>query len=39
VAFGFNFGHVDHNFTFPVGGQVRVNFDSGKIDLLEQMVL
>lgn len=39
VASGFNFGHIDHNFTFPIGGQVRLDFDSGKVDFLEKMVL
>lgn len=39
LASGFNFGHVDHNFTFPVGGRVSVDFDTGKINFLELMVL
>lgn len=37
--YGLNFGHVDHNFTFPVGGEVAVDFDNGMIQVLESVVI
>ncbi len=37
-VYGLNFGHVDHNFTFPIGGEVDVNFSTGVIAVTKQVV-
>ncbi|WP_235298914.1 S66 peptidase family protein [Portibacter marinus] len=38
LVYGLNFGHVAHHFTFPIGGEVHVNFNSGIVKIIEQMV-
>lgn len=35
VAHGFPFGHVDDNWTLPVGGRARLDADEGTLALLE----
>lgn len=38
VAYGFPFGHVDDNWTLPVGARARLNADEGTFALLEPAV-
>lgn len=35
VAFGFPFGHVDDNWTLPVGVRARLDADAGTVEVLE----
>jgi len=38
VAYGFPFGHVDDNWTLPVGVRARLDADAGTLELLEGAV-
>ncbi len=38
VAYGFSFGHIDHQFTLPVGALAEVDFDRKEIRILESPV-
>ena len=38
VAYGFPFGHVDDNWTLPVGVRARLDADAGTLELLEPAV-
>ncbi|MDH3651984.1 MAG: LD-carboxypeptidase [Saprospiraceae bacterium] len=38
VAYGFSFGHIDHQFTLPVGIEAEVNLDTRTIHILESPV-
>jgi muramoyltetrapeptide carboxypeptidase len=38
VAWGFPFGHVDDNWTLPVGVRARLDADAGTLELLEPAV-
>ena len=38
VAFGFPFGHVDDNWTLPLGVRARLDADAGTLELLEPAV-
>jgi len=38
VAHGFPFGHVDDNWTLPVGARVRLDADAGTLEVLEAAV-
>jgi muramoyltetrapeptide carboxypeptidase len=38
VAYGFPFGHVDDNWTLPVGVRARLDADAGTLELLEAAV-
>lgn len=38
VAMGFPFGHVDDNWTLPVGVRARLDADAGTLELLESAV-
>ena len=38
VALGFPFGHVDDNWTLPVGVRARLDADAGTLELLESAV-
>jgi len=38
VAHGFPFGHVDDNWTLPVGARARLDADAGTLELLEPAV-
>ncbi len=37
-ALGYNFGHVDHNFTFPIGARASFNTNSPQLRILESAV-
>ncbi|CAA9299071.1 MAG: hypothetical protein AVDCRST_MAG89-325, partial [uncultured Gemmatimonadetes bacterium] len=38
VAFGFPFGHVDDNWTLPLGVRARLDARAGTLELLEPAV-
>ncbi len=38
TMYGLNFGHVDHNFTFPIGAKARINTDGFVVEILEETV-
>ncbi|HEU0055292.1 MAG TPA: LD-carboxypeptidase, partial [Longimicrobium sp.] len=38
VAAGFPFGHVDDNWTLPVGARARLDADAGRLELLDAAV-
>jgi muramoyltetrapeptide carboxypeptidase len=39
VAYGFPIGHIEAQWTMPLGVRARLNADSGQVDLLEPAVL
>jgi muramoyltetrapeptide carboxypeptidase len=39
VAYGFPFGHIDAQWTVPLGIRARLDADAGEIDLLEAAVV
>jgi muramoyltetrapeptide carboxypeptidase len=39
VAYGFPIGHIDAQWTLPLGVRARLNADSGEVELLEPAVL
>jgi muramoyltetrapeptide carboxypeptidase len=38
VAYGFPFGHIDDQWTLPLGVRARFDADTGEVDLLEPAV-
>ena len=38
VAYGFPIGHIDDQWTLPLGVHVRLDADAGELDLLEPAV-
>jgi muramoyltetrapeptide carboxypeptidase len=38
VAYGFPFGHIDDQWTLPIGARARLDAGSGEVDLLEAAV-
>jgi muramoyltetrapeptide carboxypeptidase len=38
VACGFPFGHIDNNWTLPLGVRARLDADAGTLELLEPAV-
>ena len=39
IVYGLSFGHIDNQFTFPIGTEAELNTDNQSIKLLEQAVI